>query len=127
MRQAAWDVVQESHALVDSVLLEEKILTGEMNGKFNYETKGKQTIKVYSEKFSRRYHEKLSGMVERRFRASIKMTGDLWYTAWVDAGQPDLNQLINYQPTEEELKKKGEEIKKWRERNFSAREHETDY
>ncbi len=126
-QQAAWDVVQESHSMVDSVLREEKILTDQSISKFNYETKGRQTIKVYSVSFSKRYHEKLSGMVERQFRASIKMTGDLWYTAWVDAGQPDLNKLIHYRPTEEELKKKEEEIKKWKEINFISREHEVDY
>ena len=42
-------------------------------------------------------------MVERQMRGAIKMIGDLWYTAWVDAGQPDLQKLIHYKPTEEEL------------------------
>jgi len=46
-------------------------------------------------------------MVERQFRASIKMTGDIWYTAWVDAGQPDLKSLIHYKPSEEEFEGKG--------------------
>lgn len=122
--QAAWEAVRTSHALVDSVLNMEKVLSAGSPIKFNYETKGKQTVKVYSVAFSRRYHEKLSGMVERRFRASIKMTGDLWYTAWVDAGQPDLRKLINYKPTEAELKNKVEEMKKWKERNFISREHD---
>lgn len=122
--QAAWDAVRSSHALIDSVLNVEKVLSAGSPIKFNYETKGKQTVKVYSVAFSRRYHEKLGGMVERRFRASIKMTGDLWYTAWVDAGQPDLRKLINYKPTEAELKNKEEEMKKWKERNFTSREHD---
>ena len=29
-------------------------------------------------------------MVERRLRLSIKAIGSLWYSAWVDAGQPVL-------------------------------------
>ena len=32
-------------------------------------------------------------MVERRMQSSIKLIGSLWFTAWVDAGQPDLNKL----------------------------------
>ena len=123
-QQAAWEVVWHAHTLVDSVLKVEKTLTETSIAKFNFETKGKQTIKVYSFEFSQRYHERLSGMVERQFRASIKMTADLWYTAWVDAGQPDLKRLIDYQPTPEELKKKEEEIKKWNEKTFTSREHE---
>jgi hypothetical protein len=63
-------------------------------------------------------------MVERRMRASIKLTGDLWFTAWVEAGQPDLSKLIDYQPTSEELKAKAEEWKNWEKRTFPARSHE---
>jgi hypothetical protein len=64
-------------------------------------------------------------MVERQFRASVKMTGNLWYTAWVDAGQPDLKSLIDYQPTEEELTRRKEELKKWREeQKIKVRPHE---
>ena len=29
-------------------------------------------------------------MVERRLRLSITAVGDLWYSAWIDAGQPIL-------------------------------------
>jgi hypothetical protein len=55
------------------------------------------------------------------------MTGDLWYTAWVDAGQPDIKSLIDYKPTEEELKKRAEELKKWREeRKVEVRTHEVE-
>ncbi len=123
-QQAAWNAVRNSFALVDSVLREEKLLSETSTAKFNYDTKGKQTIKVYSIAFSRHYHQRLGGMVERQFRASIKMTGDLWYTAWVDSGQPDLGRLINYTPTAGDLKKRGEELKKWKERNLLSRDHE---
>lgn len=37
----------------------------------------------------------LDGQVERRMRAAIKTIGDMWYTCWVDAGQPDLTALLN--------------------------------
>ena len=123
-QQAAWDAVRGSHSMVDSVLNEERILDLTVPSKFNYETKGKQTIRVYSFEFSRSYHDKLSGMVERRFRASVKMTGDLWYTAWVDAGQPDIRQWIKREPTEKELKQRATELEQWKEQNFAAREHE---
>ena len=123
-QEAAWNAVRTSNELVDSVLNLEKILSSDQPGKFNYETKGKQTIRVYSFSFSRMYHQRLSGMVERRFRASIKMTADLWYTAWVEGGQPDLRKLIGHRPTQDELRKRQEELKKWKERNFVSRDHE---
>ena len=43
----------------------------------------------------------LSGMVERRMRASIARVGSVWYTAWVDAGQPDLKKLLEKELIEE--------------------------
>jgi hypothetical protein len=48
---------------------------------------------VYSRKFCDAYHKSLNGMVERRLRAAILMVSSVWYTAWVDAGQPDLSNL----------------------------------
>lgn len=123
---AAWQVVMKSNHAVDSVLQFEKLLFQESGAsKFNFETKGKQTVKVVSEEYSTRYHEMLSGMVERRFRASVKMTGDIWYTAWVDAGQPDLKSLINYKPSEEEIEKRKQELILWKERIIKSREHES--
>jgi hypothetical protein len=34
-------------------------------------------------------------MIERRMRQSIITIASFWYTAWVNAGQPDLKQLNN--------------------------------
>ena len=89
--------------------------------KFSFETKGKQTIKVYSVEFSTAYHDALSGMVEQRMRHAIKMVGDFWYTAWVDAGQPDLKSLIDYVPTEQELMQRKKELDQWKEQRIKAR------
>jgi len=33
----------------------------------------------------------LDGMVERRMRSAIIAVGSFWYSAWVEAGKPDLN------------------------------------
>ena len=124
---AAWDAVAKAHQATDSVLrFEKEVWEKAEDKKFNFETKGKKTVKVVSMEYAKTYHQLLSGMVERQFRASIKMTGDIWYTAWVDAGQPDLKQLIKYQPGEEELKKREEDVRKWKEKRVRARDHESE-
>lgn len=92
-----WDAVIKAHLALDSVFLFEKELT-EFRGsstKFVIEQRGNSNLRTYSKEFSKAYHDKLSGMVERRMKASIKMIADFWYTAWVDGGQPDLNKLID--------------------------------
>ena len=63
--------------------------------KYSFEQRGNATVSVYSKEFSQEYHKRLNNMVERRLRASIIAVGSIWYTAWVDAGQPDLNSLQN--------------------------------
>lgn len=88
-----WEAVIESAILSDSVLLTEKRLHEELgeasSGGFDY--RGRRLQRVYNQQFSRLYHQALRGMVEERFRASVRMTGNLWYTCWVNAGQPDLS------------------------------------
>lgn len=122
---AAWQAIANANAATDSVLRFEKELSEKMgNKKFGFETKGKQTVKLVSGDYAKAYHQMLSGMVERQFRASVKMVGNVWYSAWVDAGQPDLKELINYNPSEEELLKRVEELKAWKERIYLSRQHE---
>jgi hypothetical protein len=61
------------------------------------------------------YHLRLNQMVERRLKASILGVGSMWYTAWVNAGQPDLNALINTKPSaqlEQEKEELNEEYNK---------------
>ncbi len=88
----AWDAVESSFNALDSVLLFDKELSQEFeqDKQYSYEKRGSKTIKVKSAEFSAAYHTKLNGMVERRLRLSIKAIGNLWYSAWVDAGQPIL-------------------------------------
>jgi hypothetical protein len=123
---AAWQAVRDSHAAVDSVLEIERTLTHDRPGrKYSFESKGRTTAKVYAESFSRLYHKRLDGMVERRMRAAIRLIGNLWFSAWIDAGQPDITDLLNYQPTEEELIGRRHELEQWRrEKNVHVRPHE---
>lgn len=123
--QRAWAAVHRAHRAVDSVLNEErKLAESHPHKRFNYETRGRQTVRVYSASYAHGYHERLSGMVERQMRASVKMTADLWYTAWVDAGQPDLRRLLSYRPTEEELQRRRQEWDAWKARSYPVRDHE---
>ncbi len=104
-QREAWKAVESAHLALDSVLFFEREVTARFGSrKHSFETRAKQTVRVYSREFSHAYYEKLSGMVERQMRAAILRVGSFWYTAWVDAGQPDLRALIGYEPTDEELK-----------------------
>ena len=104
LEKEIWETIETSHYAVDSVLRIEKELTAEMDSdkKYSFEQRGNATVPVYSYEFSQEYHRRLNNMVERRLRASISMVGNIWYTAWVDAGQPNL-MLLQHTPPSEEL------------------------
>lgn len=104
----AWQAVAQSFAAKDSVLLFEAELNKKypQDRKYSFENRGASLMRVYSEDYSAEYHQMLNGMVERRMRAAIIGAGSLWFTAWVNAGQPDLNKFRNRKispATEEEL------------------------
>lgn len=122
-----WRAVARAHQAVDSVLTIEMELSKKFgNKKYGFESKGKKTIKVVSKNYAAAYHKALNGMVEKQMRASVKMIGDLWYTAWVDAGQPNLKVLINYKPTTEELERRKLELQEWKLKKNQARDHDND-
>jgi hypothetical protein len=120
-----WTGVENAHKVVKDVLREEKLLAEKFQErKYSFETKGRQTVKVYSREYAKAFHKILDGMVERQMRSAIKMIGDFWYTAWVDAGQPDLKALMNYTPSEEELLKRKQEVEEWKRRLVQSRDRE---
>jgi len=94
----AWEAVIQAHRAVDSVLRFEKELTRQFkeDKKYSFIDRGNLSTKTYSREFTQAYSDLLDGQVERQMRKSIKMTADFWYTAWVDAGQPDLNALLKH-------------------------------
>jgi len=108
-----WEVVLESHRLVDSVLSLEKNLRAEFppDQIYSYEQRGNSTVRVYSVDYTKEYDRRMNDMVERRLRESVIDIGSFWFTAWVNAGQPDLDELIN-PILEDELKKETESMEK---------------
>jgi hypothetical protein len=122
--EVSWDVVKQSHYALDSVLRFEKELSEEFpeDKKYSIEQRGAMVMKVYSEEFSIEYARRLNGMQERRMTSAILTVGSFWYTAWVNAGQPDLSEVTA--AVSEDLKKEQEANDKWfRGGKIFGREH----
>lgn len=90
-----WQRVLESATAADTVLRCEKDLTKKFppDRKFAFELRNGMLMRQYSSDFTTAYSDLLNGMVERRMRQSIYAVASFWYTAWVNAGQPDLKEL----------------------------------
>ena len=91
-----WQRVFESAAAVDTVLAAERLVTAAFLPDLRYafrERNGKM-VRQYSVPFAEAYHAQLNQMTERRLKQSIQAVAASWYTAWVNAGQPDLQRLM---------------------------------
>ena len=123
----SWDAIIQANQALDSVFSFEQELTLALGSdkKYSYETRGAATVKVHSYEFSKEYHQRLNGMIERQMLKSIKMIGHFWYTCWVDAGQPDLSKLIDFEFSEEELEIRKLELQEWKQKKYDSRIHES--
>ncbi|MEQ1675429.1 MAG: zinc dependent phospholipase C family protein [Chitinophagaceae bacterium] len=122
----AWKRILESAAAADTVLRFEKELSEKFPGdqKYAFEERNGVIIRQYSSAFSKAYDGMMKGMVERRMRQSIFAVASFWYTAWVNAGQPDLTRLSNKEFTAEELSEFESLNRSWKKNGIKGREHE---
>lgn len=110
-----WKRVLESARAADTVLLYERELSRRFpdDKKYAFEERNGKTIRQYSAAFTTAYNKKLDGMIERRMRQSIYAVASFWYTAWINAGQPDLKELATKKFTEADIKEFENLNKQW--------------
>jgi hypothetical protein len=96
-----WQRVLESALAADSVLRAERELSQAFadDQKYAFEERNGVVTRQYSAAYTAAYDKKLNGMVERRMRQSMHAVASFWYTAWVNAGQPNLQALVGKQLT----------------------------
>ncbi|MEO7524559.1 MAG: zinc dependent phospholipase C family protein [Ferruginibacter sp.] len=131
---ATWDVIKNSNSLVDSMLEIEKqvkeIFPKDKILKIN--SKG-DTVKnmfgllVRSDEFATAYHKALGGMVEKQIRHSIQDVANFWYTAWVNAGKPDMSGLDPTELTKSNRKRYNKEMKLWKKGSLMGFNAEREY
>lgn len=99
-----WELVLESGKAAESVLRIQKQLlqTFPQPQIYAFTSRNSQLVRSFSPQFVTTYNLHLQGMVEHRMSQSIHAISSLWYTAWVNAGQPDLQELTHKTFSEEE-------------------------
>ncbi|MEO6221345.1 MAG: zinc dependent phospholipase C family protein [Ginsengibacter sp.] len=121
-----WDRVLESGKASDSVLNFEKELSFKFPGdkKYAFEKRNNIVIRQYSSAYTIAFDTKLDGMVERRMRQSIFAVASFWYTAWVNAGQPDFTSLASQSFTEGDMKEFEVLNENWQAGKIKGRQHD---
>jgi len=90
--QYTFEFTLESYRLID------ELYTADMkardgipeNDLYTIERRNDRRIYIYNDKYYEQFHKELNGMVEDRLRLATQRIRDLWYTAWVRAGKPEL-------------------------------------
>ncbi|OXA70366.1 S1/P1 Nuclease [Flavobacterium aquidurense] len=100
VHKATWDMINDTHSLVQPLLdIDKKLRTStpenqvfkmDADGKV---VKSKYNSAVFSDEYAKKLHKDLNGMVENQMKKAITATASFWYTAWVNAGKPDLSDL----------------------------------
>ncbi len=117
-----WSIMERSHMLADTMLLiektlrkefpEDKVYTKDVEGEI---LKNKYGQPTFSREYATEYHKRLHGMVEVQMKEAIQMTADFWYTAWVNAGKPNMDDLDPHSLNDANEKRYIEEKKEWQE------------
>jgi len=121
-----WKRILESASQADTVLKYEQDLNKIFSSdkKFAFEERNGKIIRQYSSSYSIAYNNMLRGMIERRMRMSIYSVASFWYSAWVDAGQPDLTKLANKTFSEEDIKEFELLNQSWKSNEMMGRKEE---
>jgi hypothetical protein len=98
--KAVWDMINDTHSLVPTLLAADKGLRTSLQPNQIFVTddqgnvvKNKYNSARYSDEYANKLHVALDGMVENQMKKAVTATASFWYTAWVNAGKPDLSSL----------------------------------
>jgi hypothetical protein len=98
--KATWDMIMDTHSLVVPLLAADKGLRTALTVNQIFVTdadgnvvKNKYNGVKYSNEYAAKFHTALNGMVESQMKKAVTATASFWYTAWVNAGKPDVSNL----------------------------------
>ncbi|NDC40234.1 MAG: S1/P1 Nuclease [Chitinophagia bacterium] len=95
-----WAIVDSSYRLAAPLLYNDKKLRKDKPAALLYKmaATGQPETNKYGQKthayeYAHIYHEMLNGMVEMQLQSAVRELASYWYTAWVNAGKPNLTEL----------------------------------
>ena len=91
LQQDTWQWILQAHEGVAAVLQQEASLHAitKPKSKYIFLKKGNLLTKTYAPAYAKAYHKRLNNQIETQFRSAVQHIGNVWYSAWLEAGQPD--------------------------------------
>lgn len=97
--EAIWGAIQQAHSLLPAMWQQEREATKDFTDSTKYRLQklyGRE-VKGYTTAFARAYNKRIGSMVNEQLLRTSNLIADFWYTAWVDAGKPDLEKVSRKQ------------------------------
>jgi hypothetical protein len=100
-----WKAVRHSYSLVAQVLATERKVSRTFTDstKYRYQNRNGRDVRSYTRDFALAYGKALEPTINEQAIRAANLVADFWFTAWVDAGKPDLKKLLTkkWQATDE--------------------------
>lgn len=117
---AIWSAIRRSFAMVDEVLAKESEVSKQFTDstKYRVQIRNGRESRSYTSEFATAYSKALGSSINDQLIRTADMIADFWYTAWVDAGKPDLNVLMKPGLSETEKEHLKKELKSFKKNNL---------
>ncbi len=113
--QAIWEAVRRAAILVPDMLAKEKSVSLQFTDaqKFRVQMRRGVETKSYTTDFAKAYAQALQTSINDQLIHSANLIADFYYTAWVDAGKPDLASInSNFDNTAKQKMKAAQKVYK---------------
>ena len=94
---AIWESIQRANALLPDLFAKEIEVSKNFTDTEKYRTqmrRGKE-VKYYTSVFAKAYNIALGNTINEQLIHSANLIADIWFTSWVDAERPNLNNLLS--------------------------------
>jgi hypothetical protein len=100
-----WKTIRAAGKLVPDMLAKEIEVSKQFTDstKYRVQVRRGQEVKSYTTAFAKAYAASLKNTINQQLISSANLIADFWYTAWVNAGKPDLSKITDW--NEDDTKK----------------------
>jgi hypothetical protein len=90
--KAIWKAAQNANNLLPNVLVVEKSISLQFTDstKYRIQIRRGKPVKYYTTAFAKAYGAALAPTINKQLLLSSQLTASFWYTAWVNAGKPNM-------------------------------------
>jgi hypothetical protein len=95
-QEAIWSTIRQSHLLLKEMFAAETEVSKGFTDSSKYfkEFRWGKERRFYTPAFAKAFNERLGRSINEQLIHSANQIADFWYTAWVDAGRPDLSSIL---------------------------------